>query len=129
MRAVLHWLLLAIAVVGIALTGVLALAWLFIAPHTLDLTPGKAAETISARPEFNQSKVLITVSSTTRGADSLKDTSYTAEFIFRPRSSPTPVEAHGEFQYWNGGWHLREFSWGEPPNKEWVAIQSDVPPD
>jgi uncharacterized membrane protein len=122
-------LLIAIAVlVGIAVTAFAALVWLIAVPHTPDLTPAKAAETISARPEFNQTKLLIVVSSTTRAHGSLKDNLYTAKFTFRLRGSPTPVKANAEFGYWKGGWHLREFYWGEPASEQTVvSIQSDVP--
>src|SRR5258708_16065189 len=78
---------------------VLFAAFVFMAnvPLTPSLTPAKAAALISGRPEFNQYATLVAVSSTTRGADSLKDCRYTPEFTFLQNGSKTVIQAHAEF--------------------------------
>ena len=50
-------------VAGFIVVALAGLAWL-VAPHSPDLTPERAANIISATPEFNQSRSLVAVSDT-----------------------------------------------------------------
>jgi hypothetical protein len=95
-----------------------------------DLTPAKAGEIITRTPEFNGSRTLLAVKSTTRGAGSLDLCCYTAEFTFRETtatSKPAAIDAKAEFRYWEGGWHLQDFWYGRLPDITTVDIQSDPP--
>ena len=71
-------------------------------PLSPNLTAAKAAALISARPEFNKYATLVTISSTTRGADSLK--------------------------YDEHAWHLSDFWYGEPPDVKTVNVGRDDAP-
>ena len=98
------------------------LLWLGFGVHTPDLTPTRAASLISARPEFNRYARIVEVSSTARGADSLKNSTYWAEFMFLQNGSATIIKAHAEFYYWQGAWRLDSFWYGEPPNVKMVDV-------
>jgi hypothetical protein len=100
-----------------------------------DLTRSEAGQIIARTPEFNATRKLINVKSTTRGADSLDYCCYTAEFIFEftvPVPSTrisvgTSVDAVGEFRYWDGKWHLQSFDYKAPVWGEQVLIRSVLP--
>ena len=91
-----------------------------------DLSRSQAASIISRTPEFNQSRTLVTVTSTTRCADSMAEVCYTVKFQFR--SGPNIVEASSQFGYWAHRWHMTSFDYGNPPNIETVTIKSDPRP-
>jgi hypothetical protein len=114
-------------VAGIVIIALAGLAWL-VAPHSPDLTPTQAKQIISATPEFNQSRAVVAVSETTRAGDSMADSLYFAKFTFTSSGATEPIAADAEFQFWNGGWHLQQFSYGERPDIEVVQIKSNVPP-
>jgi len=115
-----------IGILGIlSMTANALLVWAIRVPHSPDLTPAKAAEVISARPEFTVIGSRAYVASTTRGDDSLKTCCYTAKFIFTPNGSATPMEADAEFGYWKHSWHLQNFRYGAKT----IWIESDVSPD
>jgi hypothetical protein len=104
------------------------LFWAKFGNQSRDLTPDKAATLISARPEFNKYANLISVSRTIRGADSLKDCCYSADFAFLQSGSNKLIPAHAEFRYHGGRWHLLRFWHGEPPAVEMVWVgQNDEP--
>jgi len=109
---------------------VLFAAFVFMAnvPLTPSLTPAKAAALISGRPEFNRYATLVAVSSTTRGADSLKDCCYTAEVTFVQNGSKAVIQAYAEFHYNEHAWHLDDLWYGEPPNVKNIVIEADVAP-
>jgi len=89
-----------------------------------DLTPNEAGALISRAPEFNRTRSLVRVVSTTRGYDSLDYCCYSAEFEFR--SGSKTVSAKADFKYWDDHkWHLDQFYSGTPPTVEIVNIESD----
>ena len=102
------------------------LFWAIDVSHSPNLSTARAAALISARPEFNQYAKLVAVSTTTRGADSLKDCCYSAEFTFLQNGSGSLIHAHAQFFYWKGSWHLGEFWYGEPPHVENVTVGHDT---
>jgi hypothetical protein len=121
-------LLIALATVaGIVIIAFAGLLWV-IAPHSPDLTPAQAKSIISATPEFNQSRSVVTVSETKRGTDSTADSAYSAKFTFTSTDSTEPIAAEAEFRFWNGRWHLRRIAYGERPNVNLIQIRSDEPP-
>ena len=114
--------------IGVPIAVVTFIVWKVRVPHTADLLPEKAAEVISASPEFNRWRSMVNVSATNRCVDSLKDTCYNAEFTFTEHGSSTPVKSEAEFRYWDHLWHLNEFHYGQPPNVDTVYITSDRQP-
>ena len=103
--------------------------WTAAFPHSPALRPDMAAALIAGRPEFNRSATLVTVSATTRGADSLKTCCYTAEFSFRQSGSTAVIPARAEFRFHHKKWHLQSFRWGERPDINSVYVGMDDPPD
>jgi hypothetical protein len=70
------------------------------------------------------------VITTIRGTDSQDACCYTARFTFvdlRSSSNGTPTDGIAEFRYWEKGWHLQNFRWGDPPGVSMVWIESDLP--
>jgi len=109
---------------------VVALAyWAFAVRHSPDLSSIQAGMIISSRPEFNQHATLVAVLGTVRDADSLADCCYTADFTFRQIGSTKLVHGTAAFRYWQGGCHLQEYWYQEPPSVQTVWIESDVPSD
>jgi hypothetical protein len=100
--------------------GGLGLIWFVFAPHSADLTREQAAKVIAVTPEFNRSRTIERVLTTTRGVKSMNNT-YFVEFEFRDNSAAAPVRADASF-YWNKSWRLQEFWYGNPPNVETVWI-------
>jgi len=115
--------------IGIMIAPVAMIVWVVAFVHSPDLQRAVAAQIISSTPEFNDRRSLVGVSTTTRGADSLKDCCYDAEFVFTERGSTTPVKARAEFRYWNHSGHLQNFAYGRPHNAQTIWINSDVPPN
>ena len=113
-------------ILGVFLLGAFALlillVWAIRVPHSPDLTRATAATLISSYSQFNKYAHLVKVSSATRGADSLKDCCYTAEFTFIQFGSSSVVPAHAEFRYYDSKWHLQEFWYGTPPDVETVLL-------
>jgi len=127
-RPKLKLLLIALATVaGIVIVAFAGLVWV-IAPHSPDLTPEQAKRIISATPEFNQSRAVVAVSETRRADGSAADSLYLVKFTFMSSDLMEPIAAYAEFQFWNRGWHLQQFSYGERPNIEVLQIKSNVPP-
>jgi hypothetical protein len=117
------------AVLGTACVLFAAFVFMINVALSPNLTPAKAAALISARPEFNKYATLVTISSTTRGADSLKDVYYTAEFTFLQKGSNTLIQGHAEFYYAEHAWHFGDFWYGEPPDVKTVDVgRDDAPP-
>jgi hypothetical protein len=114
---------------GLLLAALFALlVWAVDFRHSPDLAAAQAGALISARPEFNKYAKLAKVSSTTRGADSLKDCCYSAEFTFLQFGSNAIIAAQAEYRYYDGKWHLQEFWYGKPPHVETVWVgQGDEP--
>lgn len=110
----------------VAMTGFALLFWMF-GVHTPDLTPAQAKVIISNTSEFGQSRSLVRVFHAERCGDSLQNSCYTAEFTFTQKDVGRTVKGQAEFRYWNGAWHLQNFSFGELPNVETVWVTSDVP--
>ena len=116
------------AVLGTACVLFAAFIFTVNVPLSPNLTLAKAAALISARPEFNKYATLVTISSTTRGADSLKDVYYTAEFTFLQKGSNTLIKGRAEFYYDEHAWHLSDFWYGEPPDVKTVIVGRDDAP-
>ena len=86
-------------------------------PVSPDLTTSQAAEMISHAPEFNRYAHLQAVETTAREGDSLADCCYYGYFMFRYLSAPsdaTPIKAQAQFRYYDGVWHLFNFTYGCP---------------
>jgi hypothetical protein len=112
---------------GIMLAPVAAIAWIVAREHVPDLEPEEAALIISSTPEFNHARSLLKVAITTRAVDSAGDF-YHADFTFTDLRSGTTLKAEARFRYWSKRWHLREFYYGEPTNRETIEIKSDPDP-
>jgi hypothetical protein len=108
--------------IGVPVAFVTFIVWMVYVPHTPELSAETAAHAISAKPEFNRTRLIVNVSATMRCGDSLKDVCYNAEFTFTERGSATPIKASADFRYWDHGWHLSEFQYGEAPDVEIVYI-------
>ena len=94
-----------------------------------DLTPIEAAKIISRTPEFNDTRALVRVKSAGRLKGSESDCCAAAEFQFRQTnalSSNDVIGAKAEFQFWEGGWHLKDFWYGQPPEVTTIDIESDL---
>ena len=101
------------------------------APSSPDLTVMQAARVISRTSEFSEHRMLVAVNATTRDKGSM-DESYTARFVFRDSASSPEgrqTSASAEFRYWEGAWHLQNFSFGRPPDVDTIWVHSDVPRD
>ena len=109
-----------------AVSGFAVLFWMF-GIHTPDLSPLQAKGIMSRTSEFEQYRSLARVLCTDRCADSLQNSCYTAELAFTQKGRGKTVTGRAEFRYWNGAWHLQEFSFGEPSNVETVWVRSDAP--
>lgn len=107
--------------------GFVWLPWMMFGIYSPDLTPAVAASTIAARPEFNRTREVVEVTYLYRCGDSLDNICYFGDFTFKERGSGVPVRADLQFSYWENGWHLDHFWYGEPPNVETVRISSDLP--
>jgi hypothetical protein len=116
------------AILGTACVLFATFVFMLDVPLSPNLTAAKAAALISARPEFNKYATLVTISSTTRGADSLKDTYYTAEFTFLQKGSNTLIKGHAGFYYDEHAWHVSDFWYGEPPDVKTVNVGRDDAP-
>jgi len=116
------------ALLGTACVLFAAFVFMVNVPLSPNLTPAKAAALISARPEFNKYATLAAISDTTRGADSLKDVYYTAEFTFLQKGSNTLIQGHAEFYYDEHAWHLGAFWYGKPPDEKTVDVGRDEAP-
>ena len=111
-------------VLGVPTAALSILVFAINVPLSPALTPSQAGALIAARPEFNRYAKLIQVSSTTRGADSLKDVEYSAEFTFLQFGSNAIVPAHAEFCYYEGRWRLQDFMYRDGT----VSVGQDDPP-
>jgi hypothetical protein len=94
------------------LAGVLMVCWLFTAHHTPDLLPTEAAIRILDAPEFNQTRSLVKVSTTTRCTGSMAESCYDAEFTFVAKGSNALVPANAYFTFGGDEWRLESFSYG-----------------
>jgi hypothetical protein len=103
------------------------LIWEIRYPHTPDLSPARAAAIIAASPEFTRRAKLVTVVSTHRGEDSLKDVYYSADFTLAENGSTTPTHAQADFGYGKAAWHLTNFSYGAPPDVDLVWVHQRAP--
>lgn len=113
-------------ILGLCVVGLVALSGLIAVPQSPALAPNEAGALMSANPEFNTRGRLVTVAGTRRGADSMKHCCYSAEFTFWKNGATSAVPAHAEFRFFDGKWHLQEFSYGTPPTGESVfALQHD----
>src|SRR5437588_10575545 len=114
---------------GIMLAPVAMIAWIVAGDHVPGLEPEKAAVIISSIPEFNHTRSLVKVSSTTQhSSDSLPEHYCSAEFIFTDHRAGVTLKANAQFRYWSNRWHLREFSYGKRPNIRTIEIKSDPDP-
>ena len=83
---------------------------------------------ISRAPEFNRYARLLTTDRTAREGESLADCCYYGYFTFRYLDAPsdaTPIKAQAQFRYYDGMWHLFNFSYGCPGSScrsVWVAM-------
>ncbi len=110
--------------VGLAcLAGVVMICWLFTAHHTPDLLPTEAAFRILDASEFNRTRTLVKVSSTTRCTGSMSESCYDAEFTFVEKGSRVPIHAAAYFTFGLDEWRLESFSYGT----EGVLIPERVP--
>src|SRR5258706_15521901 len=114
---------------GIILAPVAAIAWIVARDHVPDLEPGQAALIISSTTEFNDSRTVVKVLSTTQAyADSLPEHYCHAEFILMDHRAGVTLKARAEFRYWSNKWHLREFSYEQRPDIKPFVIKSDPDP-
>jgi len=110
--------------IGVPVAFVTFIVWMVYVPHTPELSAETAAHAISARPEFNRTRLIVNVSATMRCGDSLKDVCYNAEFTFAEHGSAAPIKGWADFRYWDHDWHLSEFQYGVAPDVEIVYITS-----
>jgi hypothetical protein len=114
---------------GIMLAPVAAIAWIITRDHVPDLEPEQAALIISSTPEFNHSRSVVKVLSTTQvPADSLPEHDCYAEFILTDDRAGVTLKANAQFRYWTNKWHLREFSYEGRPDIKPFEIKSDPDP-
>ena len=81
-----------------------------------DLPSDEAAKLLSQAPEFNRYARLVSVGALNHPGDSMQGMAE-GEFTFRYLNAPSksaPIQADAQFSYWDGAWHLGQFSYGCP---------------
>lgn len=97
--------------------------------HVPDLSRTEAASLISRAPEFNRYATLVSVEEPYHLKNSMDQMSM-GDFTFRYKDAsvnePT-IQADADFRYWDGEWHLNEFSYGCPKECHTVDIDNNMP--